>query len=98
MKRKSRKQLLERIEELERELCDLKAVERLNTVIKEHNLPKCESNLCRSCIHCALYEWYPGHHAIIGCRRDIDCSSYKPKVLYLLEESRAVPQLYPPRL
>lgn len=95
MKRKSRKQLLARIEELECENRRLQNIERINTVIKENNLPKCESELCKTCMHCACINIAPDYKVIVGCRKDIDCNSYTPIPLILPQSSHIPPLMLP---
>ncbi len=56
----------------------LKDIERINMVIKEKNLAKCESAVCVSCIHCETVTDRDGNRQIIGCRKLIACSDYEP--------------------
>lgn len=50
----------------------------INMTIKEKALPKCESDLCVGCVHCAT-QMVGGRKRIVGCRKDIDCTEYMPK-------------------
>ena len=56
----------------------LKDIERINMVIKEKNLAKCESAVCVSCIHCETVTDRDGNRQIVGCRKLIACSDYEP--------------------
>ena len=69
----TRKQLKERIRQLERRI---ETIHRENGIIREANLPKCESELCRACIHCkTVYNnsWEP----IVGCTKHLDCKDFE---------------------
>lgn len=56
----------------------LKDIERINMVIEEKNLAKCESAVCVSCVHCETVTDRDGNRQIIGCRKLIACSDYEP--------------------
>ena len=56
----------------------LKDIERINMVIIEKNLAKCESAVCISCIHSETETDCDGRKQIIGCRKTIACSDYEP--------------------
>ena len=60
----------------------LSGYEAFDNVNKESPLPKCESVLCRSCIHCQTLT-VNGEVRIVGCRKDIECGEYKAAPSYV---------------
>lgn len=74
MSYQTKRQLRERIRDLEYEL---KKTERLNGVIEGANLPKCESEMCRGCIYCHIAYGIDG--TIIGCTKRMVCADYQPR-------------------
>ena len=79
MKFQSKKALRNRIAELEEELQKARRIERINTIIKEADLPKCEGRFCRSCAYAAKETTPWGETILQGCRKDIDCRSFIPE-------------------
>lgn len=79
MKFQSKKALRNRIAELEEELQKARRIERINTIIKEADLPKCESRICRCCAYAAKEVTPWGQVILQGCRKGIDCKSFIPE-------------------
>lgn len=98
--RESKELYLEQIRELEQRISleqiradeavsKLAAMEKIQTTIKEKELPPCESELCTACVHC-LESWANGVRVIIGCRKNIECEDYKAK-----PQTQYIPLPYP---
>lgn len=69
----SRKQLKERIYELESEL---KEREWISAFLDKTPLPKCKSLSCAGCEH-VIYQRYHGRLFVCGCGKDIACQYFQ---------------------
>lgn len=74
----TQKQLKKRIADLEQQLRESEKTEAINVLIKKTGLPKCESRVCRGCVHAAIEHIYD-NYILLGCTKDLDCKDYAPK-------------------
>ncbi len=75
----TKKEWQRRCQQLVREVERMSNIKRINGVIENANLPKCESELCRYCVHCRLVDESDRQFsAIIGCSKHLDCKDFTP--------------------
>lgn len=79
--RQSKKQLLQRIQELEKELRNEKFHSKRSALVDKANLPKCKSLACAGCRH-IIYQHVPGLGTILlGCGKDLACPDFEEPVI-----------------
>ena len=77
---RSKKKLLCRIADLEKEVQTLRYHKMRSALIDKSALPKCKSVACAKCDH-AVYLNVPGHgYMLMGCGKDLDCEDFKERI------------------
>ena len=75
----SKKKLLCRIADLERELNTLRYHKMHSALVDKADLPKCKSIACAKCDH-AVYLNVPGPgYMLMGCGKDLNCEDFKER-------------------
>lgn len=72
---KTRKQLKQRIAQLEKEVAHHK---KRTALVETADLPKCESVACYNCKYC-IWLYHPGNGAsyLLGCGKEIACKDFQ---------------------
>lgn len=76
---RTRKQLKDRIFELEGKLSSIGRIKRENTIIETTGLPKCKGLFCYQCAYAVFKPSEFGFDTLLlGCGKDAPCNSFTP--------------------
>lgn len=81
--KETKKQLREQIAILENRLADKEKIERINAYIKEAGLPKCESEICVTCVYASKKASFGGP-IVLGCTKNLECDHYTPEKQFVV--------------